>query len=137
MQALESTPAWQSKEEADDDLSELPCKKVTSAAALPDIADLDNENHIQTTDKAVAVSSAVKSYAAVTKASVVTAARPHLAHIYSDTPPRLLAALRRSCQASRQSTSTPKRRRKITQHPPARLLYTRLRTASLPAPLAA
>ena len=72
MQALESTPAWQSKEEADDDLLELPCKKVTSAAALPDIADLDNENHIQTADKAVAVSSAVKSYAAVTKASVLS-----------------------------------------------------------------
>ena len=63
-------------------------QESTSAAALPDIADLDNENHIQTTDKAVAVSSAVKSYAAVTKASVVTAARPHLAHIYSDTPSR-------------------------------------------------
>ena len=85
-------------------------QESTSAAALPDIADLDNENHIQTTDKAVAVSSAVKSYAAVTKASVVTAARPHLAHIYSDTPsqphPGVLTARRRWPCATDSTPST-------------------------------
>ena len=59
----------------EDDLPELPW--VTSATALPDGTDLDDKNHVQTADKAVAASPAVmkpKSYAAVAKASVVTAA---------------------------------------------------------------
>ena len=81
MQAPEPTPTSQPKEEDEDedDLPELPWKNVTSAAALPDGTDLDDKNHVQTADKAVAAPPAVmkpKSYAAVAKALVVTAARP-------------------------------------------------------------
>ena len=80
MQAPEPTPTSQPKEEDEDedDLPELPWKNVTSAAALPDGTDLDDKNHVQTADKAVAAPPAVmkpKSYAAVAKALVVTAAR--------------------------------------------------------------
>ena len=92
MQAPEPTPTSQPKEEDEDedDLPELPWKMVTSAAALPDGTDLDDKNHVQTADKAVAASPAVmkpKSYAAVAKASVVTAAAPKPAAV-----PKLSAA---------------------------------------------
>ena len=86
MQAPEPTPTSQPKEEDEDedDLPELPWKMVTSAVALPDGTDLDDKNHVQTADKAVAASPAVmkpKSYAAVAKASVVTAAAPQPAAV--------------------------------------------------------
>ena len=57
----ESTPSSQrkEKEEDDDDLPELPWKKVTLAAAFADGTDLDDENQVQTADKAV-VAEAIK-----------------------------------------------------------------------------
>ena len=78
MQVLESTPASQLKEEEedDDDLPELPWKKVASAAALSDGTGLDNKNHVQTADKAMAASPAVMNHiaAAPIAAAAVTAA---------------------------------------------------------------
>ena len=78
MQVLEPTPAPQSMEEEDDDddLPELPWKKVASAAALSDGTDLDDENQVQTADKAMAAPPAVMNpiAAAPIAAAAVTAA---------------------------------------------------------------
>ena len=86
MQALvlkKPTPWSRWEEEDDGELPDLPWKKVTSCAALPD---LDDENHAQAAYKApVSVVSPPmikpKSYATVAKASVVTAARPQPAAV--------------------------------------------------------
>ena len=80
MQVLESTLASQSKEEdKEDDLPELPW--VTSATALPDGTDLDDKNNVQTATRVKPPLPSPpmmkpKSYAAVAKPSVVTAAPP-------------------------------------------------------------
>ena len=64
------------EEDDDDDLPELPWKKVASAAALSDCTDLDDENQVQTADKAMAASPAVMHpiAAAPIAAAAVTAA---------------------------------------------------------------
>ena len=91
MQVLESTLASQSKEEdKEDDLPELPW--VTSATALPDGTDLDDKNNVQTATRVKPPLPSPpmmkpKSYAAVAKPSVVTAAPPQPAAV-----PRLSAA---------------------------------------------
>ena len=77
MQVLKKPTPWSQREEDDDELPELPWKKVTSCAAPPDLVD---ENHAQAAYKVPASSSPPmmnpKSYATVAKASVVAAARP-------------------------------------------------------------
>ena len=90
MQALKKPTRWARWEEEDDgELPELPWKKVTSCAALPD---LDDGNHARAAYTApVSASPPVmkpKSYATVAKASVVAAARPQPAAV----PKRLVAA---------------------------------------------
>ena len=87
MQVSESASTSQFEEE-DDDLPDIPWKKLT--AALSDHTDLNDKNHVQTADKAVAASPPTmkpKSYVTVTKASVVAAAAPEPAVI-----PRLCAS---------------------------------------------
>ena len=85
MQVLESTLASQSKEEdKEDDLPELPW--VTSATALPDGTDLDDKNNVQTVTRVKPPLPSPpmmkpKSYAAVAKPSVVTAAAPQPAAV--------------------------------------------------------
>ena len=78
MQVPESASTWSRFEEDDDDLPDIPWKKLT--AALSDRTDLNDKNHVQTTaDKAVAASPPTmnpKSYITVTNASVVAAAAP-------------------------------------------------------------
>ena len=91
MQVLESPPASQSKEEdKEDDLPELPW--VTLATALPDGTDLDDKNNVQTATRVTPPLPSPpmmkpKSYAAVAKPSVVTAAPPQRAAV-----PKLSAA---------------------------------------------
>lgn len=77
MQVLKKPTPWARWDEDDDELPELPWKKVTSCAAPPD---LDDENHAQAACKAPVSAfpptMKPKSYATVAKASVVAAARP-------------------------------------------------------------
>ena len=89
MQVPESASTWSRFEEEDDDLPDIPWKKLT--AALSDRTDLNDKNHVQTTaDKAVAASPPTmnpKSYVTVTKPPVVAAAAPEPAVV-----PRLCAS---------------------------------------------
>ena len=89
MQVPESASTSRFEEEDDDDLPDIPWKKLT--AALSDRTDLNDKNHVQTTaDKAVAASPPTmnpKSYVTVTKPPVVAAAAPEPAVV-----PRLCAS---------------------------------------------
>jgi|SouAtlMetagenome_1021521.scaffolds.fasta_scaffold25901_3 hypothetical protein len=118
MQVPESASSSQFEED-DDDLPDIPWKKLT--AALPDGANLNDKNHIQTADKAVAASPPTmkpKSYATVAKASVVAAAAPEPAVV-----PRLCAAasmpstdLKPSTTASEIATDTASLKVNICTH---------------------
>ena len=119
MQVPESASTSRFEEEDDDDLPDIPWKKLT--AALPDGANLNDKNHIQTADKAVAASPPTmkpKSYATVAKASVVAAAAPEPAVV-----PRLCAAasmpstdLKPSTTASEIATDTASLKVNICTH---------------------